>query len=81
MQKTAVSVLADDRSTSVRSAARVLQLVEWLATRSEQASLAEASAALDLPKSSVRLLLTTLVEGGYATREVEGGYLLRPPAR
>ena len=68
---------ADDRSASVRSAARVLKLLEWLATQLEQVSLADASAALDLPKSSVRLLLTTLVEGGYATREGEGGYLLR----
>jgi len=68
---------ADDHSASVRSAARVLKLLEWLATQTEQVSLADASAALDLPKSSVRLLLTTLVEEGYVTREGDGGYLLR----
>lgn len=65
---------------SVRSAARVLDLIEWLATRDTSVALSEACRALDLPKSSTLLLLKTLVDGGYATRGEDGRYrLIRLP--
>jgi len=65
---------------SVRSAARVLKLVDWLAMQVAPATLADAAASLVLPKSSVRLLLMTLVQGGYAAQERDGTYrMLRLP--
>ena len=65
---------------SVRSALRVLDLLEWWAGRHGDCGLAEISAALDLPKSSTLLLLRTLVERGYLLREPTGRYrLLRLP--
>jgi IclR family transcriptional regulator, acetate operon repressor len=63
--------------TGVRSAARVLLLVDWLAAQSEPCSLAVASEALALPKSSARLLLKTLVDGGYAMRLPDGTFRMR----
>jgi len=65
---------------SVRSAARVLDLIEWMASRAVPVALAEACHALNLPKSSTLLLLKTLVDYGYAERGEDGRYrLLRLP--
>jgi DNA-binding IclR family transcriptional regulator len=61
---------------AVSSSARILELIEWLATRAEPATLAEARAALDMPKSSTLVLLRTLVETGYAERGEDGRYRL-----
>jgi DNA-binding IclR family transcriptional regulator len=58
------------------SSARILELIEWLAARAEPATLAEARAALDMPKSSTLVLLRTLVETGYAERGDDGRYRL-----
>jgi DNA-binding IclR family transcriptional regulator len=65
---------------SVRSASRVLKLVDWLALKAYPVTLAETAAAFHLPKSSVRLLLMTLVQGGYAARDSDGCYkMIRLP--
>lgn len=54
---------------TVRSAARVLDLVEFLATRAEGVTLSEATGSLSAPKSSTLMLLRTLVQRGYAYRD------------
>ncbi|MEJ1978061.1 MAG: helix-turn-helix domain-containing protein [Acetobacteraceae bacterium] len=65
---------------TVKSAARVLDLVEWLAERTSPVGLAEACHGLALPKSSILLLFRTLVESGYVLREADGRYrLIRLP--
>ena len=62
------------------SGARILELIEWLASHGRAATLAETRVALDLPKSSTLVLLRTLVESGYAGRGEDGRYrLLRLP--
>ncbi|KQY72774.1 MULTISPECIES: IclR family transcriptional regulator [unclassified Ensifer] len=61
---------------SGRGAERILDLIEWLASRSEAVSLAEVVQALSLPKSSTLLLLRTLVEARYVARQTDGRYLL-----
>jgi len=58
------------------SAVRILDLIEWLATQSAPAALAQTCQALDLPKSSTLLLLKALVDGGYAERGEDGRYRL-----
>ncbi|NRP20406.1 Acetate operon repressor [Ensifer adhaerens] len=61
---------------SGRGAERILDLIEWLASRSDAVSLVETVQALALPKSSTLLLLRTLVDAGYVTRQADGRYLL-----
>jgi DNA-binding IclR family transcriptional regulator len=64
----------------VRSARRVLDLIEWLAAQEKPMGLAETSQSLKLPKSSALELLKTLVDGRFAEREADGRYrLLRLP--
>ena len=66
---------------NVPSAVRVLDLLEYLAGRPDGASLSEAVAALRLPKSSLLLLLRTLVARGYALRDVADRYRLHEAFR
>src|ERR1700753_497482 len=54
---------------TVRSAARVLDLVEILATAETGVTLSEATGGLAAPKSSTLMLLRTLVQRGYAYRD------------
>lgn len=61
---------------SGRGAERILDLIEWLASRSDAVTLAGVVQALALPKSSTLLLLRTLVDAGYAIRQPDGRYLL-----
>ncbi|MFC7556101.1 IclR family transcriptional regulator [Pseudoroseomonas wenyumeiae] len=61
---------------TVRSAARVLDLLEHLASRGEGASLSELATALALPKSSTLMLLRTLTARGYVTRDTADRYAL-----
>src|SRR3546814_11594363 len=53
---------------SVRSASRVLDLLELLAGAEDGLSLAEACERLGAPKSSTLMLLRTLAGRGYAVR-------------
>lgn len=62
--------------SSGRGSERVLLLLEWMARQTSAVTLAEASAALDAPKSSVLNLLRMLVEMGYAERAGESAYRL-----
>jgi DNA-binding IclR family transcriptional regulator len=50
---------------SVKSAQRVVDIIEFYAERGEPATLTTIAAALKLPKSSCLALLTTLSTGGY----------------
>lgn len=62
---------------SVKSAFRVLDILELLAERPVALSHAQIGAALDIPKSSLTGLLRTMVARGYAEAE-DGGYRLGP---
>ncbi len=64
--------------TEVRSAARVLELLEYLARVAQPVALKDAVTALRLPKSSVHGLLQTLVARGYAERDAADRYRLAP---
>ncbi|MBW8814345.1 MAG: IclR family transcriptional regulator [Caulobacterales bacterium] len=67
---------------NVRSAARVLELVEFLAGADSGASLSEATGSLSAPKSSTLMLLRTLVNRGYAYRDNDNDrYFLSPDFR
>lgn len=69
-------MLNEQKDTMVRSAARVLDVLEYLAGTNEGASLKEVSSTLSLPKSSTLMLLRTLVARGYATRDEADRYML-----
>lgn len=71
----------DSRSTEagVKSATRVLDLLEYLARWGEACTHAEIADALDIPKSSLTQLLRTLVRRHYLTYSAEGkNYTLGP---
>jgi len=65
-------------NTSVKSAERVLDILELLALHEDALTLSELSRHLALPKSSALMLLRTLESRGYLRRENGGGYLLNP---
>jgi IclR family transcriptional regulator, pca regulon regulatory protein len=60
----------------VKSAARVLELIEFLAGCSEPVSLKEITTELGYPKSSAHALAQTLVSRGYAIQDSTERYLL-----
>ncbi|MFE3838525.1 IclR family transcriptional regulator [Pseudogemmobacter sonorensis] len=62
---------------SVKSAARVLDLMELLGATESGLRLGEISAELSFPKSSCHMLLRTLSDRGYVERDDEGRYSLR----
>jgi len=66
---------------SVRSASRVLDLLEYFATASEGLALTTVSAAFGMPKSSTLALLRTLVTRGYVVRDERGAYALNDAFR
>jgi len=63
-------------SEIVRSAARVLDLLEYFAANPGSVSLAEVSGAFAMPKSSALGLLRTLCSRGYVLRDEQGQYAL-----
>lgn len=63
------------RTTTVKSALRVLDLLELMSARAGAISLSEAARRLDIPKSSASGLLRTLVYRGYVELGI-GGYQL-----
>ncbi|MGE8317743.1 MAG: IclR family transcriptional regulator [Comamonas sp.] len=62
-------------SNDVKSAKRVLEILQFFATTQMPASLTQVSAALDIPKSSCLALFDTLEGDGYA-HQVAGRYYL-----
>ena len=65
-------------NNSVKSAERVLDILELMALNDESLTLSETSRHLGLPKSSALMLLRTLEARGYLGREAGGGYRLNP---
>ncbi len=64
-----------------RSAARVLDILEFVAARPDGASLTECAQALQLPKSSALVLLRTAGERGYIERASDERYRLNETFR
>ncbi|MEQ5870513.1 helix-turn-helix domain-containing protein [Sagittula sp. NFXS13] len=62
--------------SSGRGSERVLMLLEWFSSQTRSISLAEASAALKAPKSSVLNLLRMLVDMNYVERDGDSAYRL-----
>jgi DNA-binding IclR family transcriptional regulator len=62
----------------VKSASRILDILELLALADGSLSLVDVCRALTLPKSSAFMLLSTLITKGYATRDGQGLYSLDP---
>lgn len=62
----------------VKSAERALDILELLALRDDALTLTQIATGLELPKSSALMLLRTLGERGYLSREESGGYRLNP---
>jgi IclR family transcriptional regulator, blcABC operon repressor len=62
----------------VPAVARALTLLERLARGREPMTLARLSSELELPKSSVHGLCTTLVSFGYLRRQADGSFLIGP---
>lgn len=65
-------------NTDVKSAGRILDLLELLARATEPVALKEVAAELGFPRSSTHGLLQTLVHRGYALRRDGGLYVLNP---
>jgi len=63
-------------NTEVKSAARVLELLEFLARSTRAVSLTDVVSELGYPKSSAHGLLMTLVSRGYASRDDDERYTL-----
>jgi DNA-binding IclR family transcriptional regulator len=63
-------------SDTVRSAARVLDILEYLAGAPEGATLSECVSALGMPKSSTLMLLRTVAARGYAIKDGDDRYRL-----
>ncbi|WP_165098567.1 MULTISPECIES: IclR family transcriptional regulator [unclassified Caballeronia] len=66
---------------SVRSAARVLDLLEYFAAASEGLALTTVSTVFGMPKSSTLALLRTLLVRGYLVRDERGLYSLNDAFR
>lgn len=62
----------------VPAVARALTLLDRLARGREPMTLARLSSELELPKSSVHGLCTTLVSFGYLRRQADGAFLIGP---
>ncbi len=65
-------------NTDVKSAGRILDILELLARATESVSLKEVAADLSFPRSSTHGLLQTLVGRGYALRQDGERYALNP---
>jgi DNA-binding IclR family transcriptional regulator len=71
----------DVNEAEVKSAARVLEILEFLTRSGAPASLADITVALGLPKSSAHALLRTLLLRGYVARDDAERYALVPAFR
>jgi DNA-binding IclR family transcriptional regulator len=61
-----------DGHGGVKSAARTVELLEWLAATHERPTLGGLSAALGIPKSSLRAILRTLADRGWIETDPTG---------
>ncbi|MCF3935708.1 IclR family transcriptional regulator [Acuticoccus sp. M5D2P5] len=70
--------MAEDGPGSVKSGARILDVMEHIANQDHPVSLADVAAGLSIPKSSALMLLRTLVAKQYLERDGAGQYRLDP---
>ncbi len=68
-------------NTSVKSARRVLEILELFAASDQALALRDVAALLGLPKSSAHMLLATLEQRGYLVREPGDRFMLLPALR
>ena len=68
--------MRDEGSQLVPAVVRALAVLDFLSRQTESVSLAQLTAELALPKSSLRAICNTLVSCGYARRQPEGSYRL-----
>ena len=73
--------MVEPGGSGVKSALRVLDILEWLAARAEPVSLHGVALHFGFPKSSTLALLATLVERGYVERDATDRYRLREALR
>lgn len=68
-------------NTSVKSARRVLEILELFAATDRSLALRDVAGLLGLPKSSAHMLLATLEQRGYLVREAGDRFMLLPGLR
>jgi len=68
-------------NASVKSARRVLEMLELFASTDRALALRDVAAILELPKSSASMLIGTLEQRGYLLRDGEGRFVLFPAMR
>lgn len=68
--------MVDTDLQSVKSGARILDMIELIAARDTSLGLAEVVTELGIPKSSALMLLRTLVAKHYVERDPDGRYRL-----
>jgi len=71
----------ENATAGVKSAARVLDILEWLAQRPDPVALQVIVNHFQFPKSSTLALMLTLVERGYVERDGRDRYALRDALR
>lgn len=77
----AFSTMNENQPAGVKSATRVLDILEWLAMNPEPAGLQQVVNHFGYPKSSTLALMTTLLERGYVDRDPRDRYRLRDALR
>lgn len=80
-KRSATGVAFTYMNSEVKSAGRILDLLDFLATRREPVSLRVIVQSLGLPKSSAHALLQTLLSRGHTVQDQEGRYLLVEASR
>lgn len=68
-------------NSEIKSAGRILDLLEYLASRREAVALSQLTRDLSLPKSSAHGLVQTLVARGHVVRDNAGRYMLVEASR
>lgn len=68
-------------NSEIKSAGRILDLLEYMAAQREAVSLAQITGDLELPKSSAHGLVQTLVSRGHLVRDNAGRYMLVEASR
>lgn len=68
-------------NSSVKSARRILEMLELFASTDQALALRDVAAILALPKSSASMLIGTLVRRGYLLKDDDGRYVLFPAMR
>ena len=66
--------MAELNAAGVKSAARVLDILEWVALRPEPATLQNVVNHFNFPKSSALALMSTLVDRGYLLKDANDRY-------